>query len=208
MKEMLAVGKYIQPDDEFVIEDLETLHVISDPLRLQLLGAIIEQPKPVKQIAAELEVDQIKLYYHFKMLEKYKLVKVVEERIISGIVEKVYRARARQLRVADKLLATSPVKEDDSTESMLNYVFDKSRAKLKKGIQENALESNRNAQPQQRYIAQRGSMRLPPDQARQFFERLEKLSEEYFEKQANPASYGDWYDFVVAMYPVKIIVPK
>ncbi len=205
MKEMFAVGKYIQPDDEYVIEDLETLHVISDPLRLRLLGAIIEQPKPVKQIAAELEVDQIKLYYHFKMLEKYKLVKVVEERIISGIVEKVYQAKARQLRVADKLLATSPIKEDDSTESMLNYVFDKSRAKLKNGIRENALESNRNLPPQQRYIAQRGSMRLPPDQAKQFFERLENLSEEYFEKQTNPANFGDWYDFVVAMYPVKII---
>jgi DNA-binding transcriptional ArsR family regulator len=208
MKEMLAVGKYIQPDDEYVIEDLETLHVISDPLRLRLLAAIIEQPKPVKQIAAELEVDQIKLYYHFKMLEKHQLVKVVEERIISGIVEKVYRARARRLRVSESLLATSPVTEDDSVESMLNYVFDKSRAKLKKGIQESALESSRNAQPQQRYIAQRGSLRLPPDQARQFFERLETLSEEYFEKQNNPPNYGDWYDFVVAMYPVKISAPK
>ena len=95
MKNILAVGTYIQPDDELIINDLETLHVISDPLRLRLLTAIIDQPKPIKQIAAELEIDQIKLYYHFKMMEKHGLVKIVEERVISGIVEKVYRARAR-----------------------------------------------------------------------------------------------------------------
>jgi len=64
MKEILAVGMHIQPDDELVIGDLETLHIISDPLRLRLLECIIDQPKAIKQIAAELGIDQIKLYYH------------------------------------------------------------------------------------------------------------------------------------------------
>lgn len=202
MKEMLAVGTYIQPDDELIIDDLETLHVISDPLRLRLLNAIIDQAKPIKQIAAELELDQIKLYYHFKIMEKHGLVKVVEERVISGIVEKVYRARARTMRVAGGLLSiTGPA--DESTDEMLTYVFDKARNKLEKGIAENELSIEPTAPPQKRFIAERCSKRLPPELARQFFDRLETLTDEFLTSLERQPAYGDWYDLVLAMYPIK-----
>ena len=202
MKEMLAVGTYIQPDDELIIDDLETLHVISDPLRLKLLNAIIDQAKPIKQIAAELELDQIKLYYHFKIMEKHGLVKVVEERVISGIVEKVYRARARTMRVAGGLLSiTGPA--DESTDEMLTYVFDKARNKLEKGIAENELSIEPTAPPQRRFIAERCSKRLPPELARQFFDRLEALTDEFLTSLERQPAYGDWYDLVLAMYPIK-----
>lgn len=202
MKEMLAVGTYIQPDDELIIEDLETLHVISDALRLRLLHAIIDQAKPIKQIAAELELDQIKLYYHFKIMEKHGLVKVVEERVISGIVEKVYRARARTIRVASGLLSiTGPA--DESTNEMLTYVFDKARNNLEKGIAENGLTPEPTALPQKRFLAERCSKRLPPELARQFFDRLEALTDEFLTSLERQPAYGDWYDLVLAMYPLK-----
>jgi DNA-binding transcriptional ArsR family regulator len=207
MKEILAVGTYIQPDDELIINDLETLHVISDPLRLKLLTAIIDQPKPIKQIAAELEIDQIKLYYHFKMMEKHGLVKIVEERVISGIVEKVYRARARTLHVAEGLLSITGT-SDESTDSMLTYVFNEAHSKLKKGIAEGSLVTDRTAPPQRRFIAERGSKRLPPEKARQFFSRLETLTDEFFSDREGQPTYGDWYDLVAAMYPVKVAGSK
>jgi DNA-binding transcriptional ArsR family regulator len=207
MKQMLAVGTFFHPDDELVIEDLETLQVASDPLHLQILAAIRDEAKSVKQIAEELKQDQVKLYYHFKMLEQHGLVKVVMERKVRHMVERSYRIKAYTLRVPDTLLAFGPAANESSTENMLAYVFDKGKGKLKKGLQEGLIDVDRNAPPQRRFLAQRGSMRLPPEQARQFFERLQLLSEEYFERQNNPPSYGDWYDFVVAMYPVKITTP-
>lgn len=202
MKEMLAVGTYIQPDDELVINDLETLHVISDPLRLRLLGCIIDQPKVIKQIAAELQIDQIKLYYHFKLMERHGLVKVVEERVISGIVEKVYRARARTLRVAEGLLSPAGM-TDEATDSMLTFVFGKAHSKLKSGIIDHHLAPDRAALPQHRYFAARGSKRMTTEQARQYFTKLETLTDEFFNNPEVQPSMGDWYDLVTAMYPIR-----
>ncbi|MRR31260.1 ArsR family transcriptional regulator [bacterium] len=183
------------------------MQVASDPLHLQILSVIRDEAKSVKQIAEELKQDQVKLYYHFKMLEQHGLVKVVMERKVRHMVERSYRIKAYSLRVPDTLLAFGSATDESSTENMLAYVFDKGKGKLKKGLQEGLIDVDRNAPPQRRFIAQRGSMRLPPEQARQFFERLQLLSEEYFERQNNPPSYGDWYDFIVAMYPVKITTP-
>jgi DNA-binding transcriptional ArsR family regulator len=201
MKEILAVGTYIQPDDELVIDDLETLHVISDPLRLQLLAAIIDQPKPIKQIAAELKIDQIKLYYHFKMMEKHGLVKVVEERVISGIVEKVYRARARSLRVRDGLLSIGG-RNNESVEALLGDVFDKPRLRLRKSLVEGTLMSGSTFPPQGRFFAARTSARLQPERAHVFFERVESLLTD-FENQSTGPSFGDWYDLSASMVPIK-----
>jgi DNA-binding transcriptional ArsR family regulator len=166
MTKVMAVGKYLQPDEEFVISDLETIHIVSEPLRLQILEILKETPKTVKQVAAELGVNQVKLYYHFKLLEEHGLLRITEERMVSHLIEKVYQTRARS--------------------------------------QEGWVSSDPSSPPQNRYTALRGSMRLAPDQATQFFSRLEALSEDFFAMQSSPPSGGDWYDFVVAMYPVRI----
>jgi len=159
MKEILAVGMHIQPDDELVIGDLETLHIISDPLRLRLLECIIDQPKAIKQIAAELGIDQIKLYYHFKLLEKHGLVRVVEERVISGIVEKVYRARAKTLRVREGLLTVAG-KLDAGTDAMLGDVST-SRAQAQPGhLHRQALAGGHGA-AQRTLLCRQG--KCPPD---------------------------------------------
>jgi hypothetical protein len=50
-------------------------------------------------------------------------------------------------------------------------------------------------------------MRLAPEQAAGFFGRMENLSEDFFAQESSPPSGGDWYDIVVAMYPVRISAP-
>jgi len=207
MTKVLAVGKYLQPEEEFIVTDLETIHIVSDPLRLQILETVRDTPKTVKQVAAELDINQVKLYYHFKLLEEHGLLRITEERMVSHLIEKVYQTRARTIRIAADLLATPGTPAADGSENLLTYVFDKARSKLKKGLQEGWIESDPKAPPQNRFTALRGSMRLTPDQARQFFSRLETLSEDYFALQSNPSAGGDWYDFVVAMYPVRMSAP-
>jgi DNA-binding transcriptional ArsR family regulator len=206
MTKVMAVGKYMQSEEEFVITDLETIHIVSDPLRLQILEILKETPKTVKMVSRELGVNQVKLYYHFKLLEEHGLLRITEERMVSHLIEKVYQTRARSIRIAADLLAVEKP-SSDSSETLLNYVFDKGRAKLKKGLQEGWIGNDPTAPPQHRFTALRGSMRLAPDQASQFFGRLEALSEDFFAMQSSPPSSGDWYDCVVAMYPVRISSP-
>ena len=80
-------------EEEIRISDLETLKVISDPLRVQILENIglasdAGKSTSVKQLSEDLDIPQSKLYYHIKLLEKHDLVYVADTRVISGIIEK------------------------------------------------------------------------------------------------------------------------
>jgi hypothetical protein len=123
--------------------------------------------------------------------------------VISGIVEKVYRARARVIRVAEGLLSISGASTDENTDLMLTDVFDRAHGKLRKGIAENGLTTDPAAPPQKRFFAARGSKRLTPEHAFEYFSRLEALTDEFFSSRESLPSQGDWYDLVTAMYPAK-----
>ena len=203
MKEVLAIGSFSNPEDEIVIQDLETLQVAADPLHLQLLATIRDEAKSIKQIAEELQLDQVKLYYHFNMLESHGLVKIVMERKVRHLVERFYRIRAYHMKVEEHLLSIGTRPDDIPNEQMLTYVFDKAKTKLRKGLEGGWIEGENSQQPQRRFIAQRNSLRLPPEEARLFFEKMAALSDQFQEQVDEPKSFGDWYDFVLAMYPLK-----
>ena len=207
MKEVFAIGSFTNPEDEILIHDLETLQVAADPLHLRLLSTIRDEAKSIKQIAAELQLNQVKLYYHFNLLESHGLVKIVMERKVRHLVERFYRIRAYHLRVEDHLLSIGTRPEETSNEQMLTYVFDKAKTKLRKGLEGGWIEGENSQQPQHRFIAQRNSLRLPPEEARLFFEKIAALSNQFQERLDSPGSYGDWYDFVLAMYPLKNSTP-
>lgn len=86
------------------VTDLEQLRVMSDPLRMRILHSLFGQPMTVKQVADQLELPATKLYYHVGELERIGLVKVVETRVKSGIIEKYYRTVADHLKVSRDLL--------------------------------------------------------------------------------------------------------
>ena len=88
-----APRKAFEPDT-LVIKDASTLRALAEPMRMQILMEIAEGPKTVKEVAAALEVGTTRLYYHFKILEKAKLIRVSGRRMISGIEERTYAATA------------------------------------------------------------------------------------------------------------------
>jgi len=186
MKEVLAIGSFSNPEDEILIHDLETLQVAADPLHLQLLATIRDEAKSIKQIAAELELDQVKLYYHFNLLESHGLVKIVMERKVRHLVERFYRIRAYHLSVEDHLLSIGTRQNDIANEQMLTYVFDKAKTKLRKGLEGGWIEGQDSQQPQHRFIAQRNSLRLPLEEARLFFEKMAALSDQFQERVDEP----------------------
>jgi DNA-binding transcriptional ArsR family regulator len=110
-----------------VVEDLETLRVLTDPLRLAIMRVIMKDAhvKPrlmtVKEIAEELDEPQTKLYRHIKQLESVGVIRDAETRLVSGIVEHRYIAGQHELRIdGSTLFQLTP---DDASTS-IGAVFD------------------------------------------------------------------------------------
>src|SRR5688500_17702946 len=116
-----------RPEDQFVISNLETLKVISEPLRIQLLELVAEEPRTVKQLAGELGIAATKLYYHVNLLELHGLIRVTSTRIVSGIIEKQYQVTACRFRVERSLLDLTPAAGDTPLDTLVSSMFDQMR---------------------------------------------------------------------------------
>jgi len=81
--------------ETLVIRDAETMKALGEPTRLQILLELSNDPKTVKEVAAELGVGPTKLYYHFKILERAHLIRVAGRRMVSGIQERRYVSTAK-----------------------------------------------------------------------------------------------------------------
>lgn len=100
----------------FIIKDLETLKVITDPLRIQIIEVLGEEPQTVKYVADKLGLTSNRLYYHFNMLESAGLIQVVRTQTINNIIEKFYWLVAKEFMVDQDIVKANPgiVTEDIS----------------------------------------------------------------------------------------------
>src|SRR5215469_7582494 len=99
------------PANLLLVSDLETLKVVADPLRQQILRELRAEPLPVKRIAQMLSVEENHVYYAIRQLEARQLVRVAGTRVVNGITEKHYQATALRLSV-DPALLNQPMPED------------------------------------------------------------------------------------------------
>lgn len=124
-----------EPDATFIIQDLETLKLVADSRRMQILEFVTDRIATVKEIAESLNQPASQLYYHINTLEKHGLIRVADTRIVSGIIEKWYGAAAKQLQVAKELLLISQT-SDAGREQLFAPLFDSARQELKASIAE------------------------------------------------------------------------
>ncbi len=120
----------------FVIEDVETLKALAHPQRLEIMRHLKES-RTVKEVAERLDADPTKLYYHVRQLENAGLIEVTETNIISGIIEKQYRAIAKSFRVLDKLITGESFAADDFdrlAQAMFNSTLYSLRESLNAGL--------------------------------------------------------------------------
>jgi len=166
-----------KPAELFMIEDLETLKVLADPLRLRI-RELMAEPTTVKQVAAELDMPPTKLYYHINLLEKHELIVLVDTRVVSGIIEKHYQISARQTQVAKHLL--SP--DEPSGEGFaltINTMFDTVRDNLHYSVQDGVMEWDDDGERYKGLSLHRGTLRLTDEQAAEFYGKVETLFHEY-----------------------------
>lgn len=97
--------------ETYKIRDLETVRLLSDPLKLQLLQAFADAPKTTKQVAAELGENITKLYRHVDALHDSGLLEVVEERQKRGTIERTFRAVAQRFEADHSLFSDADSNE-------------------------------------------------------------------------------------------------
>lgn len=204
------MSKVLPIDPLFTITDLETLKVVSDPLRMRVLDRIglanqLGELRTVKQLAEEVDTPASKLYYHINMLEKHGLIQVAETQIVSGILEKHYQITAHSITIDRELLSAGVSKDEKAAAvmSLLDSTLDAVRAdmvRLVKGIMEDetieAKFSGRRGQ------ITRENARLTPAQAEAFNQRLLALMEEFRNMSPPEGEDSHIYSFTVVFNPV------
>ncbi|MDJ0954858.1 MAG: winged helix-turn-helix domain-containing protein [Acidimicrobiia bacterium] len=157
---------------DYRITDIETLRLLSDPMRLAILELLAE-PATVTALADELGVPRTRLYRHLHRLEEAGLVKTVQTRQVRGTTESSYQAVADRFVPTPELLADAPL--DDVAEAALGVIFDTTRAELGARIRSGAISLNQSQSPQRTLSLGRQVVRLTDRQAEELMEEMEKV---------------------------------
>ncbi len=193
-----------QPDEERLIDDIESLKIYCDPMRIRIMQAMVRQPRTVNQIADELGVPFTRLYYHINLLEKHQLIRLVDTQAFSGAVEeKYYQVSAYNFVVDRNLLTFSESNpQNDGLNALLETIWDSTRADIRHSAESGLIDMPHTPPEPQTLFLRRGFFRLPPDQARQFYERLMALFQEF--DQVESDKDDPFYGVTIAVYPTAL----
>lgn len=182
--------------DEYIIENLEALKALSHSRRVELMR-LFRQPRTVKQVAALINKPPTALYYHVNLLEEHGLLVVTDTNLVSGIVEKTYRAAARRFRIADDLLSGGG-QPDETIQAMLDMMFTTTRRELRQ-----TLLAQHDLDKVSKNCLARVQFHLTQVQAQSFNRELMTLIEAYdafTEPRPNVATAA--YNFTALFFPV------
>jgi DNA-binding transcriptional ArsR family regulator len=195
------------PQDVFEIEDLETLKTIADPLRTQILERLVDEPKTVKEVAADLGLAPSRLYYHVNLLEEHGLIQVVDQRMVGNLVEKVYRATAYKFKGAESLLSFDTREGKAMINTMFDNVLEATREDLLRSLEARtyALEMGAPERPRMATV-NRQVYRIPESTAEELQARLTALMDDFADAAVDGASATEddpthTYAFMAAFYP-------
>lgn len=168
--------------DIHVIDTLEALRALSDPLRLRIIEALETEALTATQIARRLEQKPNKLHYHLMELEKNGLIGMVDARRKGNLIEKYYRPVAKMFRVSGSLFESGNGPE--ALAALYQQVvtsLDITAADLKAAIQAGTF-TEKEAAASMRVLVR---WRLSAQKAEEFQQRLKALLEE-FGQQSEP----------------------
>jgi putative molybdopterin biosynthesis protein len=82
-------------DDLKALTQFNVIKLLSDARRLQIVRLLMEKPRTLTHLAAELDSYPAKIRHHLLKLESAGLVELTSTQIVGGVVEKYYQATAR-----------------------------------------------------------------------------------------------------------------
>lgn len=198
----------LRPQPRFEIEDERVitpaeLELMADSTREFLYNALVDEPRTATELAALLGCPTTRLYHHLKRLEQAGLIRVVAERIVSGIVERRYRAVARRLRLDRQAFGlASP--ENRELNTLLDYVFERARGEIETAHRVGRIDLSKKPTEAGALQAYRTVLKLKPEAARELARRLHALYLEFEESSMAPEEAdGELLGVVLASYPVE-----
>jgi DNA-binding transcriptional ArsR family regulator len=186
-----------------MVKDLETLKILADPLRNQILEILAPEKLTVNQIAEKLGLAPSKLYYHINLLEKYGLIQEVDSIVKANIIEKIYWITAYECKMDENLCNFStPVGQQSIITTMLTPI-DTTREDIRRSLEARASALEQGAEEHPRQVVIYREVRNMSDQtADGFAERLKEVLED-FEKYEADEEDEDTHSraLTVAFYP-------
>jgi DNA-binding transcriptional ArsR family regulator len=183
---------------ERVIDDLDALRAVSDPLRLKIVELTATDPSrgwTAKELAASLGTSQTKLYHHLALLEEHGFLRVAETRIVSGITERRYAATAHGFHVDRGLFAGTG--GEAAMAATLDAIFEKARGEIVTSLHTGLINPADPEPGHPRMALSVTDVRLSPAGVRKVMRQIERLKAIDDLDEADGAHYG----FLLAFYP-------
>lgn len=190
-----------EPETALVVDELEALKILSHPLRLEIMDLMTDEPRTVKQIASALDISPNKLYYHVNVLEKHGFIKLVDVRVVSGILEKHYRVSAYEITVKDGLLKRAEPGGEEGITTLVESVLDRAKQDITAALRVRALSDQELGRSQMILLTKQVSM--TKERALEFSNQLKDLAAE-FEQGVEEIEQGgvQKYTLTTLLYPV------
>jgi DNA-binding transcriptional ArsR family regulator len=181
LKQNQTIAEPFVPAESMKITSLETLKILADPFRIQILESLAG-PQTVKTVAQQLGVTPTKLYYHINMLEQHGLIRVVSTRIVSGILEKSYQITANSFEASPSLTASNATLEDAL--GFMTSVLDAGKLEMRRAYNSGQFEMPASvSEAKQAMLLTRTILSLNETRAKKFRERMSKLLGEFSDGQ-------------------------
>ena len=173
-----------------ILRDLECIKAIAHPRRIDVLRAFNNEPLSAKQLSQMLDEPHAKKNYHIKTLYKVGILELVEEKIKSGIVEKYYYPKAKNILI-DKNVINISLKEENEEKhiSKVDDIIDL----FYKSVKNQVLEEDN--------IINYNDICLNNDEIIELNNAIKNKIEELIQRR-NKEDEGIKYDIVMASIPV------
>jgi DNA-binding transcriptional ArsR family regulator len=193
----------VDPIPELLITDLETHKALVNPLRVRLLELLVDEAQTVKQLAAAVDVEPVKLYYHINLLEKNGLIRVVDTQVVSGIIEKWYRVTALNYRIDRKILSLQEDEQLVFLEEAFASIFDGTKELIRHNTAVSTIDLQQNTPHPHSLHLTRSRGYLSEAQAHAFYEKLQALILEFEGSIKAPNEDDGKYVLTMALFPEK-----
>ncbi len=175
-----------KPAPVLMVKDLETLKILADPLRNQILEILAPEKQTVNQIAEKLGLAPSKLYYHINLLEKYGLIQEVDSIIKANIIEKVYWITAYDCKMDENLCNFSTPEGQQSVITTMLAPIDATREDIRRSLEARASALEQGAEQHPRQVVIYREVRNMSDQsADEFARRLKEVLEDFDEYEGD-----------------------
>ena len=160
-----------EPQPLQVIADPQQLKAFTDPLRIRVLTILKQRAATNQQIADALGEPHAKVLYHVRFLLDVGLIRLVNQQIKGGNVEKYYRAVARLFSLRPDIGADPP--------ALASAEFE---------VVQQEVTASQIIWPEQGLTWEMRRVRLPPARAEEFYTQFLALIAEYWGGPASVAA--------------------